>query len=328
MPAQPPPAAVKLTRRQQEVLDCLLGGLSNKEIARMLHISVHTVHNHVKAVHRAFGVSGRGELLARCLGTSAARPAGADRVDDVHAVDRVILESISDFVVRFSRDGTIEYLNRTIDHHSPDQIIGTHFLQWLTADDRDRFAALLEAAFSRGEEQRTTVIAGDEERRYTLDVLLRPAGDAGAVRSVIAIARLADPPAPDAGAGADAPGDAADVQRLRSIIEAAPDRILQVDREGVVLFVNNTSPGARPEQIIGTAVFDHILAEDHPIIRSALETAFTEGTAQEYTVRARRGDGSVRSYHSRLNPIRRGDEVMRAVIIARELDDTQDPPPA
>jgi DNA-binding CsgD family transcriptional regulator len=54
-----------LTPRQQEVLDRLAAGASEKELADQLGLSIHTVHDHVKAVHRAFGVRSRGELLAR-----------------------------------------------------------------------------------------------------------------------------------------------------------------------------------------------------------------------------------------------------------------------
>ena len=55
----------RLTVRQRQVLDRLAGGASEKELADQLGLSIHTVHDHVKAVHRAFGVRSRGELLAR-----------------------------------------------------------------------------------------------------------------------------------------------------------------------------------------------------------------------------------------------------------------------
>lgn len=55
---------VKLTPRQREVLDRLVEGESEKEIAYALGVSAHTAHDHVKAIHRAFGARSRGELLA------------------------------------------------------------------------------------------------------------------------------------------------------------------------------------------------------------------------------------------------------------------------
>ena len=53
-----------LTERQSDVLKLLLCGDSEKEIANLLHRSVHTVHSHVKDIYRVFEVQTRGELMA------------------------------------------------------------------------------------------------------------------------------------------------------------------------------------------------------------------------------------------------------------------------
>jgi DNA-binding NarL/FixJ family response regulator len=69
--ADPGPAALHslselgLTRRQAEVLDWLLKGLSNKLIARELNLSVDTVKDHVAAVLRALGVTSRTQAVLR-----------------------------------------------------------------------------------------------------------------------------------------------------------------------------------------------------------------------------------------------------------------------
>jgi len=193
-------AAAKLTPRQQQVLESLLTGRSKKEIAFALHISPHTVHNHVKAVYQAFGVSSRGELLARCLG---------------------------------------------------------------------------------------------------------------------AVAR-ADPPAAPA---ADRPAQTELAEQLQTILQSAPDRILQVDREGVIHFINNTITGYSPEQLIGRSIFEYTPSEDHARMRQALEAVFTDGTEQEYVVRGRGHDGAMRRYHSRLSPVMQDGRIVRAIITAREADD-------
>jgi DNA-binding NarL/FixJ family response regulator len=53
-----------LAPRLRQTLELLVDGLSEKEIANDLHISPHTVHNYVKALHQRFKVSSRGELIA------------------------------------------------------------------------------------------------------------------------------------------------------------------------------------------------------------------------------------------------------------------------
>jgi DNA-binding CsgD family transcriptional regulator len=55
-----------LPLRQRQVLDCLLNGDSEKQVARRLGLSPHTVHTHINRLHQRFGVQSRGELLACC----------------------------------------------------------------------------------------------------------------------------------------------------------------------------------------------------------------------------------------------------------------------
>lgn len=53
-----------LTPRQQEVLQLLVDGYSNKEIGRQLGLSNETVKNHVSSILRSFGVSTRTQAVA------------------------------------------------------------------------------------------------------------------------------------------------------------------------------------------------------------------------------------------------------------------------
>ncbi|GIK20571.1 MAG: LuxR family transcriptional regulator [Leptolyngbya sp. PLA2] len=62
------PEGAWLTTREQEVLEALTHGLSVREIAEALSRSPHTVHDHVKSLHRKLKAHTRGELVARALG--------------------------------------------------------------------------------------------------------------------------------------------------------------------------------------------------------------------------------------------------------------------
>lgn len=61
-------ALTRLTSREQQVLEHLALGKSIKQIACDLARSPHTVHDHVKSLHRKLHASSRGELIARALG--------------------------------------------------------------------------------------------------------------------------------------------------------------------------------------------------------------------------------------------------------------------
>jgi DNA-binding CsgD family transcriptional regulator len=58
----PAPAAAELTPREREVALLAAGGLSSREIADLLVVSVRTVDNHLQRVYRKLGVSRRDDL--------------------------------------------------------------------------------------------------------------------------------------------------------------------------------------------------------------------------------------------------------------------------
>ncbi|MDB5354660.1 MAG: Transcriptional regulator, LuxR family protein [Phycisphaerales bacterium] len=65
-----------LPPRVQQTLRRLLAGDAEKEIARHLGVSKHTVHVYVKALYRRFDVNSRGELLSRFVNATYQTPAG------------------------------------------------------------------------------------------------------------------------------------------------------------------------------------------------------------------------------------------------------------
>lgn len=62
---EPPPLDEPLTGREQEVLQLLSQGLSNKLIARQLQISEHTVKFHVSALYTKLEATSRTEAISR-----------------------------------------------------------------------------------------------------------------------------------------------------------------------------------------------------------------------------------------------------------------------
>lgn len=63
-----PRADPLLSPRERQVLDRLAAGDTVRQAALFLELSPRTVEDHVKALHRKFGVKRRGELLAAYLG--------------------------------------------------------------------------------------------------------------------------------------------------------------------------------------------------------------------------------------------------------------------
>jgi DNA-binding NarL/FixJ family response regulator len=61
------PSLAALTIREAEVLQQLVTGASNKEIARRLDISIHTAKFHVASIVSKLGATGRTDAVARAL---------------------------------------------------------------------------------------------------------------------------------------------------------------------------------------------------------------------------------------------------------------------
>ena len=53
-----------LTGKEREVLDCMLAGVSRKEVAVRLHVSENTVKTHIKHIYEKLNVSSREEVFA------------------------------------------------------------------------------------------------------------------------------------------------------------------------------------------------------------------------------------------------------------------------
>jgi len=71
-------AAVSLTRREQEILEALSQGYSNKEIASRLNVSFDTVRTHLRHIYEKVHVNSRSGAVAWYLGDSGQSKAARD----------------------------------------------------------------------------------------------------------------------------------------------------------------------------------------------------------------------------------------------------------
>ena len=62
------PAAVALSRREQEIAALAVSGLSAREISERLFISLHTVKTHARHINSKLGVERRTQAVARAKG--------------------------------------------------------------------------------------------------------------------------------------------------------------------------------------------------------------------------------------------------------------------
>lgn len=72
----------KLTRRELEVLKWVAEGLSNKQVAKQLSVSLYTVKNHVRNILRKLEVKDRGEAVRMAVGQEWLTPVSGYVVSD------------------------------------------------------------------------------------------------------------------------------------------------------------------------------------------------------------------------------------------------------
>ncbi len=61
------PTRLDLTNREQEVLQCLVRGLSYKQAAEQLEVGVETIRTHIRAIYKKLQVHNAAEAVARAI---------------------------------------------------------------------------------------------------------------------------------------------------------------------------------------------------------------------------------------------------------------------
>jgi PAS domain S-box-containing protein len=109
---------------------------------------------------------------------------------------------------------------------------------------------------------------------------------------------------------------------LRSVLETVPDYITQVDREGVVTFINRTYPGVTPEQVVGTRLTNWIAPIDRARYASTLERVLSTGQPERVLV-VGTGENRQTWYESFIAPIKSGAAIVGATLVGRDVSEQQ-----
>ncbi len=106
---------------------------------------------------------------------------------------------------------------------------------------------------------------------------------------------------------------------LEAVMSSAPDVVLQLDRDGMIRFINHVDPPLTTAELIGQNWFARIVPDQQVRARAAFERALA-GTPSEFEIQSLRGDG-ISWFQGRMGPIRRDGHVTGVVMIARDITD-------
>lgn len=201
----------RLTKRQREVLGLLLRGKSEEKIGEDLGLSRHTVHNHVKALHRSFDVSSRSELFVKCADLldvqfevvddgppNRRAPVGSKpplKVSTRESTHQQILESVADDVAQIDAGGTIRFINHSAKGYPKREIVGKSIFDMVHPDDRAQFEQAIRKVVDRRETAtyRGRTLGADGQH-YSSEIRLSPfsnGGEEAGSPSVVLVCRSA-----------------------------------------------------------------------------------------------------------------------------------------
>jgi PAS domain S-box-containing protein len=110
-------------------------------------------------------------------------------------------------------------------------------------------------------------------------------------------------------------------EQLNAILACAPAFILTVDVDGRIRFINRVLSHHEREMVIGTDWLAYMPPEEHDRMRTRLQAVLENGQPQVYEVGTTLPDGHVVWFSSHMGPIRRGDEIVGAVIVAQDVSE-------
>jgi PAS domain S-box-containing protein len=232
---------------------------------------------------------------------------------------QVVAEAIPSFILVLDRDGTIQYVNRTVSGITPQEAIGTNFSQYVPPEQLDAVRRSIEGVFLNGESDSYVVAGGVDPGAATTwyETHIGPIKQEGEVVAValvstdISLRRKAEEAQRDR------------ENRLRSLFESSPDFVVEIDREGRILFINRTVPEMTLEETIGTSCYDYIVPEHRDAYVEIVERVFQTGQGNQIETAGLGPGGRTAFYETRFSPVKVEDEVLSVMMVARDVTEAK-----
>jgi PAS domain S-box-containing protein len=106
---------------------------------------------------------------------------------------------------------------------------------------------------------------------------------------------------------------------LEALLANIPDFVLTLDANGLIRYINKVVPPYDGGQVIGTSWLSYVQPYQHEIVQSALRQALDFGKPAAYELNTLMPDGQSISFANHMGPIWRDEEIVGAVIIARDV---------
>lgn len=108
---------------------------------------------------------------------------------------------------------------------------------------------------------------------------------------------------------------------LRSLLDAAPDFIVETSAGGIIQFVNRVAPGLLAEQVVGSNITEFLEPEYHEVALRAVAEAVETGATASFDSRGTGAHGELRHYHSRVARVAHEGREATALMIASDVSE-------
>ena len=110
-------------------------------------------------------------------------------------------------------------------------------------------------------------------------------------------------------------------EKLRFLLTNTSDVVLNLDRDGTILFVNHTFSGYTDEDIIGKTIYNFILSEQHEKTRNAIRKVFQTGEEVDLETTLIGPVGNLFRYSTHTGPLKNGDKIIGVAQIFTDITD-------
>ena len=112
-------------------------------------------------------------------------------------------------------------------------------------------------------------------------------------------------------------------KKWHSLLRNVPDVIMNLDRDGTILFINHTVHGYIVEETVGKTVYDFIPHIQHNRTREAIEKVFESGEVVRFETEIVGPDEDLRWYSTRLGPIHDGDRIVSVAHVCTDVTESK-----
>jgi len=108
-------------------------------------------------------------------------------------------------------------------------------------------------------------------------------------------------------------------ERWRSLVEDAPDTILEVDQRGTIRLTNRGMSGLTRAEMVGTRVLEHLPEDQRPVLQHAMDQAHQTGATQHCEIPVSSPQGTVTWWSYRVSALNRADTGHGFLVVGTDI---------